>query len=192
MDLLPIVEAIQNTGFAEWMRMSRKGLPIINWMHVVAITTVFGTIFVVDLRLLNYPNASRSFTRLSEEMLRWTWGAFALAVITGLMLFAANAVTYYNNTAFWLKMGAIVLAGINMAVFQFLTFRSVTHWDRDRPTPVAARAAGAMSILLWLSVIFLGRWIGFTKGYNFEVPDEIEEDLFDFGMRLIEAVSGFG
>lgn len=187
MDLLPVVEAIQNSGLAEWMRMSQKGLPIINALHVIAIASVFGTIFIVDLRLLGYPNKARAFTRVADEVLRWTWGAFALAVVTGLLLFTANAVTYYNNTAFWLKMGAILLAGINMAVFQFITHRDVAKWDTEATAPWAARVAGLLSIGLWIGVIFLGRWIGFTKGYDFEVPEELNEDMFDFGLRLIDS-----
>jgi hypothetical protein len=39
--------------------------------------------------------------------------------------------------------------------------------------------AGALSILLWVSVIFLGRWIGFTKGYDFSIPEDVQLD-FEF------------
>ena len=51
--------------------------------------------------------------------------------MTGALLFAANATTYWFNTAFRFKMLAILLAGINMLVFQFITFRSVAAWDRN-------------------------------------------------------------
>jgi hypothetical protein len=54
-----------------------------------------------------------------------------------------------------------VLAGLNMLVFQLVTFRGVATWDADRPPP-AARAAGTLSIVLWCSVIGFGRWIGFV------------------------------
>ena len=70
-------------------------------------------------------------------------------------------------------------AGVNMAIFQFKTLKSVAAWDDHSPTPLAGRIAGASSIVLWTSVIFVGRWIGFTKGYDFEIPEDIELD-FDF------------
>jgi hypothetical protein len=186
MDLLGIVQGIEASALGEWMRGSLKALPVVNALHVIALAVVFGTIFIVDLRLLGYPGKARAFTRVSDEVLRWTWAAFALAVVTGALMFAANATTYYNNTPFRLKMLVLVLAGINMAVFQFITVRSVPRWDVDVTPPWAARIAGLLSISLWTVVIFLGRWVGFTKGYNFEVPEELEENLFDFGMRLIE------
>lgn len=177
MDLTGIVDAIQNSGLSEWLRGSLKSQPIIDAIHVMAIATVFGTIAIVDLRLLGYPNAERAFSRLHHELLRWTWGAFGIAAVTGVLLFMVNAITYYNNTAFRLKLVVIVLAGINMAVFELVTAKSVASWDRGVPTPAAARVAGALSIVLWVTVVFLGRWIGFTKGYDFSIPEDVQLDF---------------
>jgi hypothetical protein len=169
-----VIQAIESSAVAEWMRTSVKAMPIVESIHVLAAATVFGTILIVDLRLLGLPNTRRSFTRVSDEMLRLTWAAFCLALITGLLMFAANANTYIHNTAFQFKMLALVGAGLNMLLFQLVTFRTVGAWDADKPSPNAGRIAGTLSILLWLSVIFLARWIGFTKGYNFEVPDNVD------------------
>jgi hypothetical protein len=47
------------------------------------------------------------------------------------------------------------------------------------PTPTAAQIDGALSILLWVSVVVLGRWIGFTKGYDFSIPGR----AVDFGFQ---------
>jgi hypothetical protein len=171
-----IVDVIQASALAEWMRTSVKAMPIVNSLHVLAAATVFGTILIVDLRLLGFPNARRPFTRISDEMLRLTWMAFALALLTGALMFAANAQTYVGNTAFQLKMLALIGAAVNMAIFQRITFRGVGAWDQGRP-PLAGRVAGAASIIIWVTVIFLARWIGFTKGYDFDVPADVD---FDF------------
>ncbi len=164
-----LIQLVQASGPAEWMRTSVKAMPIVESIHVLAAATVFGSILIVDLRLLGLRDASRAFTRVSNEMLRFTWAAFGLAVVTGALMFAANAQTYVVNTAFRLKLVALVLAGINMAIFQHLTFRGVAAWDQKH-SPAAGRMAGALSILLWIAVIFFARWIGFTKGYDFGVP----------------------
>jgi Family of unknown function (DUF6644) len=177
MDPASIVQSIQASAPAEWMRTSVKAMPIVEAIHVLSAATVFGTILIVDLRLLGFPNTRRPFTRVSNELLRLTWAAFCVSVITGLLMFAANATTYFGNTAFRLKMVALLCAGLNMAIFQRITFRTVGAWDRAVPTPLAARLAGAVSILIWVAVICLARWIGFTKGYNFEVPDDVDLDF---------------
>jgi hypothetical protein len=167
-----IIQSIEQTGIAEWMRMSVKAMPIVESIHVLAAATVFGTIFIVDLRLLGFPNTGRPFTRISNEMLRLTWAAFFLALVTGAVMFAPNASTYFMNTAFRFKMLFLLAAGLNMLVFHLVTYRGVGAWDDGSP-PRAAKLAGLLSILIWLTVIFLGRWIGFTKGYNFEAPTDV-------------------
>ena len=179
MDLTPIVDAAQNSALSEWMRTSLKAVAIINVLHVISIVTVFGTIFIVDLRLLGYPNLKSSYKRMHDDLLRWTWGAFGIAAISGGLLFMVNAVTYHRNTAFWLKMATMVLAGINMLVFELVTAKSAPSWDRGVTPPNAARLAGALSIVLWVAVIVFGRWIGFTKGYDFSIPEDVQ---FDFSL----------
>jgi hypothetical protein len=176
MSVPAVIQVIYDSGVAQWMRHSLKAMPFIEATHVLAIAVVFGSILVVDLRLLGNPDARRPFTVVSQEMLRLTWGAFVIALITGAFMFAPNAITYFGNTAFRLKMLTLLAAGINMLIFQFLTMRSVARWDQARP-PGAARAAAVLSIALWITVIFLGRWIGFTKGYDFSVPEDVQ---FDF------------
>jgi hypothetical protein len=116
---------------------------------------------------------------MHHELLRWTWGAFGIAVVTGVLMFMVNAVTYHRNTAFWLKMATMVLAGINMLVFELGTMKSAPSWDKNAIPPMGARVAGALSIVLWLAVIVFGRWIGFTKGYDFTIPEEVQ---FDFSL----------
>jgi hypothetical protein len=176
-DLIPLVEAVQNSALSEWLRTSLKAVAIVNALHVMSIATVFGTIFLVDLRLLGYPNVQRSFIRMHDELLRWTWAAFGISAITGVLMFMVNAVTYHRNTAFWLKMITMVLAGINMLIFERVTAKSATSWDRGVMPPPAARLAGGLSILFWIAVIVFGRWIGFTKGYDFSIPEDVQ---FDF------------
>ena len=122
-------------------------------------------------------NTKRSFTRIHHELIPLTWVAFVVSVITGALMFAPNSITYVVNTAFQLKLLAILAAGVNMAIFQFVTARSVATWDQGTPTPSSVRLAGVLSILLWITVIFLARWIGFTKGYDFTVPTDVQ---FDF------------
>jgi hypothetical protein len=81
--------------------------------------------------------------------------------VTGTLLFTSNATGYYDNTAFRVKMGLLVLAGLNMLYFQRVTFRGVFAWDQGQP-PSAARLAGVISLGLWCGIIGFGRWIGFT------------------------------
>jgi hypothetical protein len=61
-------------------------------------------------------------------------------------------------------MALLALGGINMLIFELTTGRTVRRWDHDAIPPLAGRFAGALSLIFWIGVIFLGRWVGFTTG----------------------------
>jgi len=144
------------------IRANNSAFPWIESLHVLAITLVFGTISIVDLRLVGYPAHRRGARQLIVDLLPFTWGAFVLAVVTGSLLFASNAVAYSHNAQFQWKMVAMFGAGLNMALFHLTAYRRIGDWDDRLPPPLAAKIAGSTSLALWILVIFLGRWIGFT------------------------------
>jgi hypothetical protein len=59
-------------------------------------------------------------------------------------------------------MALIVIAGINMMIFEFITVRGVQAWNLDPTPPREARLAGGISIACWILVLGLGRLIAFT------------------------------
>jgi hypothetical protein len=141
--------------------VSETYFPVVESAHVIALTLVAGTIFIVDLRLVGLASRHMRFTTLSEQILPWTWRAFALAAVTGSLLLAANAGSYYGNTPLRIKAVLLLLAGLNMAWFQGVVYRDVARWDGGRP-PVRARLSGWLSLLLWTGIIVCGRWAGFV------------------------------
>ena len=168
-----ILTSIQSSAVAEWMRETNPAMQIVESTHVLAAVLVLGTVLIADLRLLGLADSRRAFSRVGTETLRLTWVAFALSVVTGSLMFTTSAHTYFGNWAFQLKAFALLAAGLNMALFQLLTARGLAAWDRGEP-PRAARVAGILSLLLWAAVVLLGRWIGFTKGYDFTIPPGVE------------------
>ena len=162
MDIKETLEALHASGLATWINTTRGAFALTEALHVIAIVTVSGTIFIVDLRLLGLPTTTRRFTEVAGETLGWTWAAFGLAVATGSLLFTTNPVFYFGNFEFRTKMLLLLLAGINMAVFEFRTVKTVALWDIGKSPPVAAKLAGILSLAFWLSVIAFGRLIGFA------------------------------
>jgi len=154
-----MLEWLQNSPLA--VSVSEDWFPWIESMHVVCLALVAGTIFLVDTRLLGFTSRQLRVTYLSDRLLPWTWTAFVGAAITGGLMFIAGATHYASNAPFLIKMALLVLAGINMLYFQFVTFRSVQNWDTGRPSQ-AARTAGGISMTIWVLVIGFGRWIGFV------------------------------
>ena len=179
MDIAGALKTIESNQFAAWIRDSLYAFPLIESVHVIGLTLVFGTVLIMDLRMLGLASVRRPFTRVSADLKGWTWIAFAISAATGLLMFSTNATVYFGNTQFRLKMLTIALSGLNMLVFEWTTGRRVPLWDSDESAPFAGKVAGALSIVLWITVIFLGRWVGFTATANLEsTPDVNLDDIF--------------
>lgn len=159
-----IWESIEYSSLGITIAESTWMFPTIESLHVIALVTVVGMIAIVDLRLLGVGSRALAVTKLSKDTLPWVWGAFALAALTGGLLFVSKASTYVANPYFLWKMGLLVLAGLNMMYLHLTTWRTVEHWDLDPSVPFHAKLAGALSLIFWLGVVFFGRAIGFTLG----------------------------
>ena len=162
MDIPVWLKSLEETGLAGRIRDSLYIFPLLESVHVMALSVVFGTITIVDLRLLGFASTGRPFTRLSSELLRITWGAFAVAALTGTLMFMTNARVYYNNTPFRVKMVLLALAGLNMALFHLTAGRSVARWEKAPRAPGIGRVTATLSLTLWIAIVFAGRVIGFT------------------------------
>jgi hypothetical protein len=129
--------------------------------HVLSLMLFFGTIFVVDLRLLGVSFRRTPVSVLSERVLPLTVFGFALIAATGLALFFSKPVVYYHNLWFRAKLVFIALALINILVFHFRVQRNIGQWNTLAKPPAAARASAALSLTAWLCVIFCGRLIAY-------------------------------
>jgi hypothetical protein len=160
--LLDIFKAVEDSGVAAFVREDPFAFPVLEALHVVSIMLVVGSIFMLDLRLIGVSSRNHAVTKLSNEVLPWTWVSFAFAVITGALLFAGQAGAYLANTQFQLKLLLMAAAGLNMLVFHFVTWRSVNAWNTVTPTPAGAKLAGLLSLAFWIGVVICGRWVGWT------------------------------
>jgi hypothetical protein len=77
-------------------------------------------------------------------------------------MFVSNAKVYVNNGFFRAKFVVMVLAGVNMLVFQLTTAKREEEWGADPKAPARGRVAAILSLTFWLGVIVLGRAVGFT------------------------------
>ncbi len=156
--------ALEASGLGEAMRQWMWLYPAVEIVHIVGIGLLFGSIAVLDLRLLGF---SRSFSarKLAGHVLPWTLASFLLIVPSGFAMFTAHASEFIQSEVFVIKMLLILAAGINAALFHTITFRTADVWDseemRKLPPPPSARLAGALSLALWVSVIACGRLLAY-------------------------------
>ncbi|MCC6198110.1 MAG: hypothetical protein IT518_26965 [Burkholderiales bacterium] len=153
--------ALEASGVARWMREALWAYPAVEAVHIVALGTLFGSILIVDLRLLGL-SRDVSAVRLARHALPWTVGAFVLAMITGLLMFTAHAEDFLTNGVFVLKMGLILAAGLNAGLLHTGALRTVAQWDTAALPPASVRVSAGLSIAIWIAVIACGRLLAYT------------------------------
>lgn len=162
-----IWQKLEYSALGDYIATDALAFPMLESVHVIALATVFGSILIMDLRMLGLASTGSAISRISRETVRLTWVAFALAALTGTLLFVSKASSYMINPYFLTKMGLIALAGINMGWFHLITQKNQDKWDTAADIPTSVKLAGALSLTLWLMVIFFGRAIGFTLSFYF-------------------------
>ena len=155
---------LEASGLARAMREWLWLYPSVEIVHIAGIALLFGSIAVLDLRLLGFSRAI-SVKRLASHVLPWTAGSFALIVPSGLAMFTAHASEFIQSEVFVLKICLIMAAGLNAALFHTLVYRTADVWDaeemRNLPPPPSARVSAAVSLVLWVAVIACGRLLAY-------------------------------
>ena len=131
----------------------------INVTPMVDVMLVMLIIFMVITPMLSKGVSVRA---LSRHLLPWSLAALLLIVPTGSLMFLAHANDFLANRTFQLKMGLLMLAGINAIVFRTGPYQTVEHWDVGTRAPIAAQLSVAASILIWFSIIACGRFLAYT------------------------------
>ncbi len=134
-----------------FIRESLWGYPITLSSHAVGMATVMGVVVVLNMRVLGFAKGLSilAFVRL----LIVGWIGFIINLISGLILFAGSASTYFFQGAFQLKIGAIVLGGILMKV--------VLNSVRDNKPLIIQRLLAAACISCWLTGMVTGRLMAY-------------------------------
>jgi len=166
MSIQSLAASIHASQLSAMVRGSVHGtdwvFPILETLHVLFLALFFGSLAMLDLRLLGIGARNVTFTALYREVLRVTWWAFIGAAVVGALMATGRIQDYLSCWQFLLKFAFMALAGLNMLLFHFGTLRGVSAWDASEHPPVAARVAGLLSLVFWVGVIVCGRWVGFV------------------------------
>lgn len=162
MSLTELLQWLESTSLGSIARESLYGFQILVGIHILGLIFSVGLLLWVDLRMLGHEMGSRSISGVYRALLPWFTAGFAVMFLSGAALFAGFATSAVENRYFWIKMGAIALAGINAALFHFVTGTLDDGWDTSQRPTAAIRLAGLSSLVLWTVVILCGRMISYT------------------------------
>ena len=162
MSLASFLQWLYNTPFSITMRESLWAEPIVETIHVLTLTLFLGFAVLLDMRLLGVAMKRRRMSEVLGQLNPWLFGGFAVMIVTGVLLFCADPIAFYSTTVFKIKMIMLVLAGLNVLIFNATVGRKIAEWDLSPTTPGGAKLAAIVSLVLWVFIISAGRWIAYA------------------------------
>jgi hypothetical protein len=146
MDFCEAFVWIERTPIAEALRTSRVLFPMVESIHLVGLALFAGPLFLTNMALLGLAMHRQPVAEFARALLPWTRGGLALLLVTGPLMFAAQATKWYDNPVFWFKMGLLTLA----LAFQWRVHPKVMS-EAAPVRPLSAKLIGGVSLLLWIS-----------------------------------------
>ncbi|RWB30067.1 MAG: hypothetical protein EOQ42_13135 [Mesorhizobium sp.] len=151
-----LLAGVEQLALVRALKASFVAYPIVNALHIMSIGALLTSVWLMDLRVLG---AFRSlpYAAFIALLRRTAFAAFAGALVTGSLLFSVRASEYAAMPIFLAKMTLILLAGAN-----FLAFMRRAKGG-DEPAGRTVTILAVLSMVLWTSVLFAGRFIGFLN-----------------------------
>jgi uncharacterized membrane protein len=147
--LLRLCEWLQHATWITAIDNSVVASVLVEITHYFSFFLLVGTIVILDLRVLGVAGRRQNVTRLANQLFPLTWAGLAFASLSGFIMFAGDATTFYPNSVFHAKMLVILLA----VVFSVIVQRNVRKWDKLPAIPRGAKFVAFVSLVLWIGVI---------------------------------------
>ncbi|MGE0115529.1 MAG: hypothetical protein AB7T07_11700 [Steroidobacteraceae bacterium] len=152
---MAISEWIEATTFAEWVRTSPFGWPLMLYMHSIGMGIMLGLGFLLGMRLLGL------FRRVPVcaflPMFRLLWIAFIVNIVGGVAIFSSRATFFVASIPFLLKMVSVITAAILTADMQRKLVVAAPRIDSTGVITGPLKALSWLTISLWLFAIVSGR-----------------------------------
>jgi hypothetical protein len=162
MHLYALCQWLQSTSWATGIRESLNLYPALYTLHIFGFIIMVTATSVLDLRVLGLGLQSRSVSEVAHLTLPWAQAGLIANLTTGFLVFAAQAVDMYTNTAFRFKIAMVLVAGLNIFMLERAIKDSEGKWQEPGRTPSSIRWSAVISILLWFGIVAMSRVIGFT------------------------------
>src|SRR5262245_30756295 len=155
--LLPIFKFFDNSWLGHFVADSEWIFPAIEAVHIVALAILFGALLILNLRLLGLGLTNKPISQLARDFGPWVHCSLIIILVTGVGLFASEALKAYASVPFQVKM-LFLFAAI---LFHYTIYSHVTKAREAQIRPLWNKLAAIVSIVLWLGVGIGGRGIGF-------------------------------
>ncbi len=158
--------------FCEWLGATDVSVEIqtVNWIiptvqtiHILCIALVISSAAMINLRLVGALARDEPVAGIARRYLPWIWYILPVMLVTGTILVIGEPARSLENPAFQLKMLLLVAAIVMMLIVQRQLRRDPLFWEGPGGRRLAARGLAGVSIMLWVGIVFAGRWIAYLQ-----------------------------
>ncbi len=158
-------------AFCEWLANTPLSLliqnvswiiPSVQTVHILSVAIVASSAAMVDLRLLGVIGRGHPTADYAARFLPWIWWTLIVLLVSGTILIIGEPPRSLENPVFQLKMSLLVLAMAATFLLQRPLRRDPVYWEETPGHVAGARVIAVVSILLWIGIIFAGRWIAYV------------------------------
>lgn len=150
------------TSYSALLLSSLNFWGLLEGTHLLMLMLFFGTILLVDLRMLGVSFREYPLSVLSRRVLPLTVTAFLFMLVTGALLFFAKPEIYWHNIWFRVKLIMLAVAMINIVVFHYMIQKNQEAWDTAPSPPRKVKLSAIVSLTSWILVIAFGRFIAYN------------------------------
>lgn len=159
MDLNQFSDWLANTAFSQSIQVTSWAIPGIQTVHILALATLFAAALMFSLRIAGRGLATEPLQTQAPRFARTIWLVLAVLLLTGTLLIVAEPGRTLSNPAFYAKM---ILLAIAIGITLWLT--RVARREFSSPAGIHV-AAAALAMLLWVAIIFCGRFIAYVESF---------------------------
>jgi hypothetical protein len=152
-----LAQWLQSTSLSETIQSVSWLIPLLQSIHIVTIGIVFVSSLMIALRVLGRMRADEPFAEVWNRFAPWMWIGLAIMAVTGLTLVIGEPVREFTAVSFWVKMTLLAIGVSGTA----LLGHSLKPVAIGAQFSAGARTGAAALVVLWLTVIFLGRAIAY-------------------------------
>ncbi len=150
---------LEASPIGEWMRVSDFAYPAVNVVHLAGLVLLVGSMLVLDLRLLGIGRRLQ-LSEVSSLLTPLAVAGLVILLLSGVLLFSADAGPLLNNPLLPFKLGFILLGIVNALLFRAIWAGRLSLWDQD--PPVLGRIQAVASLLLWIAAATCGRLLAYV------------------------------
>ena len=154
--------SIEQTSFSQSLQGMEWIVAVVQTIHILAVCTLMTAMMMSNLKVLGILNRNHVLYPLASVLKVPAHIAIFVLFLTGLVMIIGEPARALLNPIFQLKM-VLLIAAIVCSIYSAIAQKKLANdFFGNSNNQLFQKLIAIISIGLWLSILFAGRWIAYT------------------------------